>query len=330
MVELIDLIVQNPPQAKRIDDPSMIVMHYTSAEFSSVNNFFLKNQTTNEIIAHYVIDSDVNGAIYQYLRNDYIGKQAGISYWNGKSNVNQYSVGIENVNYGFSDIDRGDGVLMNDNLFYYSFSDAQIDSLINLTSELINLYDIKPYNIVGHSDIAISAGRKDDPGPLFPWEKLAKEYGIGLWYNLSLTQNEFQDISKIISNFSDEEKLFFFINKLMEFGYGSPEFVPNPTIDNQYQIKNTNEVGIINDNTKYLIKNYNMHYRPDKGLSSSIDAKDFEIINSLNIIKNITQNNTLPLDQLRDLYGTNDQNHDYLELHHIRYYKIDDTVNFFK
>jgi N-acetylmuramoyl-L-alanine amidase len=328
MTQIIELINKNSVKIKMTDDPSIIVMHYTVLDFKSTNNLFLQNQLKDGVIAHYVIDSDLNGSIYQYLENNEIGKQAGISYWDGKEDINRYSIGIENVNYGFTEIDKDNGILMNDNFFYYNFPDAQIESLVKITSELIELYDIKPYNIVGHSDIAISAGRKQDPGPLFPWEKLAKDYGIGIWYNLSITKKEFNFVSKIIDSFNEEEKLSFFLNKLIEFGYGSPELVPDPNISNMYQIKNIKENNIIKRNIESLIKNYNMHYRQDKGISSSIDEKDFEIINSLNIMKNIAKENDLSMCQLKDLYHVNDEYYQYFEKYDITYNKIDDTINF--
>jgi N-acetylmuramoyl-L-alanine amidase len=328
MLEYVDLTAQDPVQPKMTIKPSIIVMHYTVSDFQSTNNFFLKNQQQNEILAHYVINYDSNGTIYKYLDNDRIGKHAGISYWNGQTNINQYSVGIENVNYGFNDVDLGNGVKLDDGFFYYQFPDAQVKSIANLTSELINLYDIKPYNIVGHSDVAISFGRKEDPGPLFPWEKLAKEYGIGIWYNLSLMHEEFNYTKKILKNFTEQEKLSFFINKLIEFGYGSPELVPNVTIDQPYGIQNTNDINVVDTNAKFLIQSYNMHYRPDKGISSKIDEKDFEIINSLNMIKNITQNHNLSMEQLKNLYNNENLTCEYLESQNISCLKIDDTINF--
>ena len=50
--------------------------------------------------------------------------------------------------------------------------DAQIDALIPLLSEIKARYHVNRGNIVGHSDIAPT--RKQDPGELFPWGRLAR------------------------------------------------------------------------------------------------------------------------------------------------------------
>ena len=50
-----------------------------------------------------------------------------------------------------------------------------------MSKKLISKYNIKPSNIVGHSDIAPL--RKKDPGEKFPWKELANSK-IGIWHNL--------------------------------------------------------------------------------------------------------------------------------------------------
>jgi N-acetylmuramoyl-L-alanine amidase len=75
------------------------------------------------------------------------------------TDINSASIGIEIVNPGHE-------------LGYPPFPDEQIDALIPLLSGIKERYGITRGNIVGHSDIAPQ--RKQDPGELFPWGRLAK------------------------------------------------------------------------------------------------------------------------------------------------------------
>src|SRR5690606_25423108 len=84
---------------------------------------------------------------------------AGISEWYGRPDINTVSIGIEIVNPGGADT------------AWAPYSQAQIDVLKLLLSDIIKRHGIDPDNIVGHSDIAPQ--RKVDPGPLFPWKQLA-------------------------------------------------------------------------------------------------------------------------------------------------------------
>jgi len=47
-----------------------------------------------------------------------------------------------------------------------------MDAVVQLSAEIIKTYNIEPRNVVGHSDVA--PARKEDPGELFDWARLAK------------------------------------------------------------------------------------------------------------------------------------------------------------
>jgi N-acetylmuramoyl-L-alanine amidase len=90
---------------------------------------------------------------------------AGISYWAGARDINARSIGIELVNPGHE-------------FGYRAFAEAQIAALLVLGREIVERHSVPSWRVLGHSDIALA--RKDDPGELFPWQRLA-EAGIGLW-----------------------------------------------------------------------------------------------------------------------------------------------------
>ncbi|MDP3547364.1 MAG: N-acetylmuramoyl-L-alanine amidase, partial [Phreatobacter sp.] len=75
------------------------------------------------------------------------------------------SIGIEIVNPGHE-------------FGYRAFPDAQIDAVVNLARDILARNAIASATVLAHSDTA--PGRKQDPGELFPWARLAGE-GIGLW-----------------------------------------------------------------------------------------------------------------------------------------------------
>src|SRR3546814_7103860 len=84
---------------------------------------------------------------------------AGVSQWYGRTDMNSGSIGIEIVNPG-----KQDGA-------WVAYNPAQIQTLVTLLKDIVARHQIKPPNIVGHSDIAPQ--RKIDPGPMFPWQELA-------------------------------------------------------------------------------------------------------------------------------------------------------------
>ena len=84
---------------------------------------------------------------------------AGQAYWNGVIDINSNSIGIE-LDYSPFTTNK-------------KFSYNLISSLIKLLKNLINKYNIRPENILGHSDIA--PYRKIDPGKNFPWYLLEEK-----------------------------------------------------------------------------------------------------------------------------------------------------------
>lgn len=61
---------------------------------------------------------------------------------------------------------------------WYPYNESQIELIKQLTKDIVQRYNISPTDVVAHSDIAPL--RKSDPGPLFPWKRLAEE-GVGAW-----------------------------------------------------------------------------------------------------------------------------------------------------
>lgn len=135
---------------------SMLVLHYTGMTDGDAALARLTDPAA-EVSAHYLIHED--GRVVRLVAEDKRAWHAGRSYWRGITDVNSASVGIELVNPGH---EHG----------YRAFPEAQMAALIPLMAEITQRHGITRGNIVGHSDIA--PARKQDPGELFDWERLAR------------------------------------------------------------------------------------------------------------------------------------------------------------
>lgn len=155
-----------PHYDERRSDVDMLVLHATAHKGMEAAQC-LDNL---KLSAHYLLTFE--GETVKLADEKYRAWHAGVGYWRGVDNdLNSHSIGIE---------------ICSPSLGQKPFAEAQIENLIPLCREIIRKYNIKPQNVVGHSDIAPL--RKPDPGAAFPWKRLAEE-GIGLWYQ---TENTFK------------------------------------------------------------------------------------------------------------------------------------------
>ncbi|MCF4100604.1 N-acetylmuramoyl-L-alanine amidase [Gillisia sp. M10.2A] len=140
--------------------PNYVVIHHT-AQDSVAQTLKTFTLVRTQVSSHYVIGD--NGEIYQMLNDYYRAWHGGSGQWGNNTDLNSSSIGIELDNNG-SEV----------------FSEAQIQSLMQLLKVLKEKYNIPAANFIGHSDIAPT--RKVDPNRNFPWKQLAEE-GYGLWYD---------------------------------------------------------------------------------------------------------------------------------------------------
>ncbi|MBU6494605.1 MAG: N-acetylmuramoyl-L-alanine amidase, partial [Burkholderiales bacterium] len=148
-----------------------LVLHYTAVD----DEESLRLLTAGGASAHYLVTSNPGAhggkpVALQLVDEDKRAWHAGVSYWNGRHNLNDTSLGIEIVNLGYTDEASGRR--------WHHYEPAQLELVERLAADLIKRYGISPDNVVGHSDIAPQ--RKSDPGPLFPGHALAPR-GIGAW-----------------------------------------------------------------------------------------------------------------------------------------------------
>lgn len=225
----------------------LLVIHYTAEDAGDS----LAMLTGEKVSAHYLIDDEPETrsgqpVVRQLVPENKRAWHAGASYWRGRSNLNDTSIGIELVNAGY----RRDGVTLS----WQPYTEQQIEPLIALSRDIIKRHQITAINVVGHSDIAPQ--RKNDPGPLFPWKRLA-EAGIGAWpdadnvrHYLQIRQAETQlDVSALQQN-------------LRRYGYKVPDS------------------GELDEATLRVVRAFQMHFR-QTDYSGHPDAETLAILDAL-------------------------------------------------
>lgn len=157
---LVTTLVPSPNFGARRAPVDMLVLHYTGMASAEAAVEQLRNPAA-EVSAHYVVLED--GGIIQMVPEAQRAWHAGRSSWEGISDTNSRSIGIEIVNGGH---DFG----------LPAFPAAQIASVIALCADLQARHAIRADRVLAHSDVA--PDRKQDPGENFPWEVLHAA-GIG-------------------------------------------------------------------------------------------------------------------------------------------------------
>jgi len=138
-----------------------IVIHDTESDTAAAALSWFESPDSG-VSAHYVIDRD--GTVYRCVPDELRAWHAGTSELEGRTNVNDFSLGIELVGFATE-----------------PFTETQIDVLVELCVELCLKYPaITVARIVGHADVAMPPGRKTDPGPHFPWDVMRARVQIEL------------------------------------------------------------------------------------------------------------------------------------------------------
>ena len=146
----------------RLSPPDMLVLHYTGMQTGEAALARLRDPDA-KVSSHYLVEED--GRVFRLVPEARRAWHAGVSFWQGESDCNGASIGIEIVNPGHE-------------FGYRPFPDPQIEAVIALAADIRTRWTIPDGRIVGHCDIA--PDRKRDPGELFPWKRLAQS-GHGLW-----------------------------------------------------------------------------------------------------------------------------------------------------
>lgn len=213
------------PSANYDSRVQFVVVHYTSASLERS----LQLLTHGQVSSHYLIGDDKDATVYKLVDENLRAWHAGESEWQGRTWLNSSSIGIEIVNPGFRDTPTG--------RLWYPYSEAQIQALIVLLKDISKRNGISPRHIIGHSDIAPL--RKLDPGPMFPWKRLAAE-GLGIWPNEQAVANHQPQFAAELPGIG------WFQEELARLGYATPQ---------------TGELDVA---TRHVLAAFQMHFRPSR------------------------------------------------------------------
>jgi len=227
-----------------------LIFHYTAVDLPTS----LKLLTGEEISAHYLISDEISrcsglAVVYPLVREDRRAWHAGVSHWNGRTGLNDTSIGIEIVNPGFTENMLGRKT-------WYSYSEPQISALAALAKEIMRRHGITPDNVLAHSDIAPL--RKQDPGILFPWKALAAQ-GVGVWPDP-------QRVCRYLDGRAPD---------------ATADILPLQAALRRYGYDQTPLTGELDEDTRIILSAFQMHFRPDN-IDGLPDAETAAIVQALN------------------------------------------------
>ncbi|MBZ9788592.1 N-acetylmuramoyl-L-alanine amidase [Rhizobium sp. 3T7] len=158
------LVRRSPNHGERAGGrkPDMILLHYTGMPTPDGALEWLCREES-QVSSHYFVGED--GAVLQLVPEERRAWHAGKSYWQGETDINSVSIGIEIANAGHP------GGLP-------EYPQEQIQAVIELCRDCGQRWSIAPERVLGHSDVAPI--RKVDPGEKFPWKDLHRA-GVGHW-----------------------------------------------------------------------------------------------------------------------------------------------------
>lgn len=241
-----------------------LVMHYTAIDYQKSVKALVEE---GGLSSHYLIperndpsyqDSELK--VIQLVEESGRAWHAGNSYWQGREDLNDQSIGIEivNVPHCMRDEASNSGPKRENSIdrlcVFPDYDPKQIELLIKLSQDILARNpDISPTAVVGHSDIAPT--RKNDPGPRFPWYQLYQA-GIGAWYDNDTLQKYWQIFNQ------SPISIGLMQHALNRYGYG------------------ITETGIIDSATFDTLSAFQMHFLP-WSVSGKLDSKTAAVLFAL-------------------------------------------------
>jgi N-acetylmuramoyl-L-alanine amidase len=211
----------------------LLILHYTGMPSAAAALARLCDPAA-QVSAHYLIDEDAT--VYRLVDEHRRAWHAGVSSWQGRVDVNAFSVGIELVNPGHE-------------WGYRAFPPAQLAACAALARDIVRRHGIAAGRVLGHSDVA--PARKEDPGELFDWALLAR-HGVGLWPpDAALASG---DAADALARGAAGAAVLAIQSALAQFGYACPT------------------TGAFDAASETVVRAFQRHFRPAR-LDGAFDAE---------------------------------------------------------
>ena len=220
----------------------MLLLHYTGMTDADKAVSWLCDPRS-EVSAHYLVFED--GRIVQMVAEAHRAWHAGRSFWQGESDINSCSIGIEMANAGYLDCENADQLP--------EFPEPQMAAVETLSRDIVMRYKIPASRVLGHSDVA--PGRKQDPGEKFDWQRLAQA-GVGLWSN-----EMGSGVQKLVIG-DQNEAVAKLQRRLLKFGF------------------DMEVTGIYGPTTQAIVRAFQQHWRQDRATGNA-DAQTMGRLDSL-------------------------------------------------
>lgn len=235
----IDTSIRSPNQDSRV---RYLIIHFTQLDFADSVRVLTDGKSERRVSSHYLVGVDPP-KIHRLVDENRRAWHAGKSHWQNDTALNATSIGIEIVNMG-DDAESG--------VNFADYPAAQIDVVLALVKDIASRHAIAPHRILGHSDIAPQ--RKTDPGPKFPWRRLA-DAGLIPWPDPAQVESAMTRIGRT------PPAAAWFQERLAAVGYETPR------------------TGVFDEATRRVMASFQMRYRPSRydGLADSETAAILDV-----------------------------------------------------
>jgi N-acetylmuramoyl-L-alanine amidase len=162
--------------------PRYLCIHYTAND-SYTGAISTLTTPANKVSAHFVLSK--KGELTQLCQLDKKAWHIGTSEWKGLTGLNAYAFGIEICNFGpltlknekyyswnGKEVSGLDVFKDTKGKYWNTYTPDQLKVVWELAKTLVDHYNL--IDVIGHEDVCMPRGRKQDPSVAFPMKELRK------------------------------------------------------------------------------------------------------------------------------------------------------------